>query len=359
MQSSDHSLGEVHVNLPSLSSIINLSSHDHTPDDQLNHQANEHPQSTNPDGTDDNRENVNDPLVEGEPPVENQHPEQEHPNNDYESSWVILLIIGGIFFLNHIFTCVFILVDIIQHSQLSEAFKEFIYTGENKTRIFLLVLPSIGLFFIRIYAQGLTSMYDISYVPEDFVGCLLYLYFNDVLLRYLNYFLKVGITTTITHVVLLCKFYSMVESITLALRQIIPCFILYNYLITLQVWNISFIHTYIIPFITWIYIISRVFMFSQILFHFIRIFNSFFTKNNIIGQRVDPTELEDDTCLICQDSITNPIQLKCGHVFCEECIFKWLVQQPRCPLCRKMSVPNQSFVGFDGYTQLFPTYYSF
>ena len=73
-----------------------------------------------------------------------------------------------------------------------------------------------------------------------------------------------------------------------------------------------------------------------------------------MNRRVDISTLEDKTCLICQDTMTDPIQLSCGHAFCEECIFKWLVQNPTCPLCRSKCIPSKTFVGFNGYTNLLP-----
>eukprot|EP00958_Prasinococcus_capsulatus_P001985 scaffold179_cov368-Prasinococcus_capsulatus_cf.AAC.25 len=41
-----------------------------------------------------------------------------------------------------------------------------------------------------------------------------------------------------------------------------------------------------------------------------------------------------DYCAICQGETQTPIMLKCSHIFCEECVSRWLEKEPTCPLCR-------------------------
>ena len=52
---------------------------------------------------------------------------------------------------------------------------------------------------------------------------------------------------------------------------------------------------------------------------------------------------EDDSCPICYNKLTSrkaddfddPVKTPCGHMFCKDCIFKWLGKNPRtCPCCR-------------------------
>jgi hypothetical protein len=43
-------------------------------------------------------------------------------------------------------------------------------------------------------------------------------------------------------------------------------------------------------------------------------------------------------CVICQDEFSlgsRVVQLPCGHVFCEQCIRRWLQQKKACPMCRR------------------------
>merc|ERR1712216_500431 len=45
-------------------------------------------------------------------------------------------------------------------------------------------------------------------------------------------------------------------------------------------------------------------------------------------------EAEDNVCTICHDPPSAPIRLRCGHIFCEECVHEWLQREQTCPLCR-------------------------
>jgi len=62
----------------------------------------------------------------------------------------------------------------------------------------------------------------------------------------------------------------------------------------------------------------------------------------------------DDICIICQYTPRETqydhelyIELGCDHVFCEECITKWLRTNTRCPLCKaEVKVPKEKEVPY-------------
>lgn len=42
-----------------------------------------------------------------------------------------------------------------------------------------------------------------------------------------------------------------------------------------------------------------------------------------------------ETCPLCLEAPTYPVTAKCGHLFCEYCIYKWLQDDKKpCPMCR-------------------------
>ena len=45
-------------------------------------------------------------------------------------------------------------------------------------------------------------------------------------------------------------------------------------------------------------------------------------------------------CSICFDPINSLKKLSCNHVFCKDCIFKWINISPFCPCCRRQVLPN-------------------
>ena len=55
----------------------------------------------------------------------------------------------------------------------------------------------------------------------------------------------------------------------------------------------------------------------------------------------------DKECSICFEKITNPIFLKCNHVYCENCITKWFnirlkkYESLSCPTCRIIYKKNE------------------
>ena len=47
------------------------------------------------------------------------------------------------------------------------------------------------------------------------------------------------------------------------------------------------------------------------------------------------TKHEDMECPICMTDVKNAYSLDCEHGFCEDCIHKWIYENPTCPMCRK------------------------
>lgn len=44
--------------------------------------------------------------------------------------------------------------------------------------------------------------------------------------------------------------------------------------------------------------------------------------------------LSTNNCIICMDTVKNPIMLECTHLFCGGCIMKWMDKNNNCPYCR-------------------------
>ncbi|EQC29106.1 hypothetical protein SDRG_13137 [Saprolegnia diclina VS20] len=55
------------------------------------------------------------------------------------------------------------------------------------------------------------------------------------------------------------------------------------------------------------------------------------------GAYVTPAALAEagnPECSICYDAMHTPVQLRCSHMFCEECVCEWFDRERNCPLCR-------------------------
>jgi rubrerythrin len=44
--------------------------------------------------------------------------------------------------------------------------------------------------------------------------------------------------------------------------------------------------------------------------------------------------LHTNNCIICMDTVKNPVMLDCTHLYCGSCIFKWVKDNKNCPYCR-------------------------
>lgn len=48
------------------------------------------------------------------------------------------------------------------------------------------------------------------------------------------------------------------------------------------------------------------------------------------------SDIDNKTCPICINNITNPIILKCTHTYCMQCILTWIKNNTKCPECRNI-----------------------
>lgn len=63
----------------------------------------------------------------------------------------------------------------------------------------------------------------------------------------------------------------------------------------------------------------------------------FVAQGVAFGRRATAAEVAtagDPDCSICQERLSNPVVLGCGHIFDEECVGEWLDRERTCPICR-------------------------
>jgi hypothetical protein len=71
-------------------------------------------------------------------------------------------------------------------------------------------------------------------------------------------------------------------------------------------------------------------------------------------------EEKKDTCPICLDDKISFKKTVCGHLFCKECIHKWLDAHKCCPLCRMVIKDNQIYLSnSDTFNKMLGEFYEF
>ncbi|EKX35563.1 hypothetical protein GUITHDRAFT_155451 [Guillardia theta CCMP2712] len=63
---------------------------------------------------------------------------------------------------------------------------------------------------------------------------------------------------------------------------------------------------------------------------------------------------QEDICTICHDPLSSPVRVRCGHIFCEECVHQWLQRERTCPLCRSIVRNARQRLRTDGSTSILP-----
>jgi superfamily II DNA or RNA helicase len=57
-------------------------------------------------------------------------------------------------------------------------------------------------------------------------------------------------------------------------------------------------------------------------------------QNKITDLTERMKSLNTNNCIICMDTVKNPVLLDCTHLYCGSCIFKWVKDNKNCPYCR-------------------------
>jgi len=68
----------------------------------------------------------------------------------------------------------------------------------------------------------------------------------------------------------------------------------------------------------------------------ISVVRAFLLHHTMYGKKASPEQVAEmgDHCSICQEKMESPIQLRCNHIFCEDCVSQWFEREKTCPLCR-------------------------
>jgi len=62
-----------------------------------------------------------------------------------------------------------------------------------------------------------------------------------------------------------------------------------------------------------------------------------------LTQRI--SNIEDKSCAICLDNLTNPLILNCAHSYCATCIMMWIRTNKKCPECRnEINISDTTFI---------------
>tara|TARA_B000000475_G_C16005029_1_gene450524 strand:+ start:3796 stop:5604 length:1809 start_codon:yes stop_codon:yes gene_type:complete len=57
------------------------------------------------------------------------------------------------------------------------------------------------------------------------------------------------------------------------------------------------------------------------------------------------SNINDKSCAICLDNLTNPLVLKCTHSYCGSCIMMWIRTNKKCPECRtEINISDTTFI---------------
>ncbi|EAX93723.1 hypothetical protein TVAG_354620 [Trichomonas vaginalis G3] len=101
----------------------------------------------------------------------------------------------------------------------------------------------------------------------------------------------------------------------------------------------------------YIYIVMKCVLLIWLLWDFVFSIRSY-RVNSVNAICPAPADMHCDYCVICQEVPIEPVILPCGHIFCYQCAYRWLLTNSSCPMCRK-PVKEQVAIEFsDGHIPL-------
>jgi len=115
---------------------------------------------------------------------------------------------------------------------------------------------------------------------------------------------------------------------------------LYRCLLPIPVWFIYFVGNkedqFFSAAIGGVYLVFKIAGVSSSLSQFLYSAKSYLLHEVRFGKHASKEQVMEsgDMCPICREKMTDPISLKCNHIFCEDCVSKWFEREKTCPLCR-------------------------
>lgn len=203
---------------------------------------------------------------------------------------------------------------------------------------------------------------------------------SDTIIKYMTICIKAVVTILPFKIMPLRKrggYYSLIESSALFYRSLTPIhpwilFIFYTEkslsvapqttLMPTDVTTVATVATAIYNeestvFLVFLCILYFVFKINQ-LYHILKNLRQSVNDLNsdLSSIRITSSESSDNICPICQDKLNGPVELKCKHIFCEDCVCVWLDKENSCPMCRaKIAVKKPMYK--DGSTTIFIQWY--
>lgn len=95
------------------------------------------------------------------------------------------------------------------------------------------------------------------------------------------------------------------------------------------------------------YILIKWIFFIWLICEFIFTLNDYSANSKASLRNVDPKIVVDE-CVFCYSTPVEPVALRCGHIFCYECITRWIRDYPTCPVCRAQIIDARFIEFADG-----------
>lgn len=92
----------------------------------------------------------------------------------------------------------------------------------------------------------------------------------------------------------------------------------------------------------YMFIVMKCVLLLWLLWDFVFSIRKYNVNSTVAFKNASPEQVVDD-CVICTETPVEPIILPCGHIFCYECAYRWLMSNPTCPICRH-KVAEQMYI---------------
>lgn len=95
------------------------------------------------------------------------------------------------------------------------------------------------------------------------------------------------------------------------------------------------------------YIVLKAFVQLWLLWDFGSVLSDYRTNASRLLKSADASTVVDE-CVVCRMDPYEPVKLPCGHVFCYQCVLRWLAENNTCPICRRNVTETRKIEFADG-----------